>query len=121
MRMLTPPKGTPGFEPRLLRDSLKCSQCIPTCYETTHEIEMETSPDQKTSVWKFYSYLDVAYGNLGAKKYQRDITFAWTDLLGMYLLVLTIIILMISSVVKYRHFLVRASKYIFLDTKCVFC
>ncbi|VVC45397.1 Hypothetical protein CINCED_3A008336 [Cinara cedri] len=81
MRMLTPPKGTPGFEVRLLRDSLNCSQCIPTCYETTHEIEMEASPDQRTSVWKFYSYLDVAYGNLGAKKYQRDITFAWTDLL----------------------------------------
>lgn len=82
--MSTPPKGTPGFEDRLLRNSLKCSQCIPTCYETTHEIEMETSPDQKTTVWKLYnSYLDVAYGNLGAKKYQRDITFAWTDLLGI--------------------------------------
>ncbi|KAE9533015.1 hypothetical protein AGLY_009443 [Aphis glycines] len=81
IRMLTPPKGTPGFESRLIRDSLDCSQCIPTCYETTHEIEMESSPDQRTSVWKLFSYLDVAYGNLGSKKYQRDITFAWTDLL----------------------------------------
>jgi len=84
MRMLTPPEGTPGFETQLLEDSLNCSQCIPTCYETTHEIEMESSPDQRSSVWTFYSYLDVAYGNLGAKKYQRDITFAWTDLLGTY-------------------------------------
>jgi len=83
--MLTPPKGTPGFEDRLIRDSLDCSQCIPTCYETTHEIEMESSPDQRTPVWKLFSYLDVAYGNLGSKKYQRDITFAWTDLLGWYI------------------------------------
>jgi hypothetical protein len=45
---------------------------------------METSPDQSTSVWEMYSYLDVAYGNLGAKKYQRDITFAWTELLGKH-------------------------------------
>uniref|UniRef100_A0A2S2NI48 Sodium channel protein Nach n=1 Tax=Schizaphis graminum TaxID=13262 RepID=A0A2S2NI48_SCHGA len=82
IRMLTPPKGTPGFEARLIRDSLDCSQCIPTCYETTHEIEMESSPDQRTSAWNLFSYLDVAYGNLGSKKYQRDITFAWTDLLG---------------------------------------
>lgn len=80
--MLTPPIGTPGFEDRLLRHSLNCSMCIPTCYETSHEIEMQSSPDQRASVWKYYSYLDVAYGNLGAKKYQRDITFAWTDLLG---------------------------------------
>lgn len=82
MRMLTPPVGTPGFDVRLLRGSLNCSECIPTCYETTHEIEMDSSPDQRKSVLKYYSYLDVAYGNLGAKKYQRDITFAWTDLLG---------------------------------------
>lgn len=85
MRMLSPPEGTPGFETRLLKDSLNCSHCIPTCYETTHEIEMESSPDQRSYVWTFYSYLDVAYGNLGAKKYQRDITFAWTDLLGRFL------------------------------------
>lgn len=83
MRMLSPPKGTPGFESRLLYDSLQCSQCIPTCYETTHEIEVETSSEQRMSALKYYSYLDVAYGHLGAKKYQRDITFAWTDLLGM--------------------------------------
>lgn len=82
MRLLTPPKGTPGFDVHLLYNSLNCSQCIPTCYETTHEIEIDSSPDQRTSILKFYSYLDVAYGNLGAKKYQRDITFAWTDLLG---------------------------------------
>lgn len=82
IRMLRPPMGTPGFETKLLRNSLECSQCIPTCYETTHEIEMESSPDQRRSIWELYSYLDVAYGNLGAKKYQRDITFAWTELLG---------------------------------------
>lgn len=80
--MLSPPKDTPGFDHQILLYSLKCAQCIPTCYETTHEIEIETSPDQRSSIQTFYSYLDVAYSNLGAKKYQRDITFAWTDLLG---------------------------------------
>lgn len=84
IRVLKPPLGTPGFDSHILQNSLECSQCIPTCYETTHEIEMETSPDQSTSIWEMYSYLDVAYGNLGAKKYQRDITFAWTELLGKH-------------------------------------
>ncbi|XP_050436565.1 sodium channel protein Nach-like [Adelges cooleyi] len=81
IRVLSPPKGTAGFEPHLLETSLNCSHCLPTCYETSHQLEFESFPDQNPIAWKYHGYLDVAYGNLGATKYQRDVTFVWTDLL----------------------------------------
>ncbi|XP_050536342.1 uncharacterized protein LOC126902781 [Daktulosphaira vitifoliae] len=81
LRLLTPPIGTLGFEPKLLHHSLNCTHCRPTCYETTYQLEINYSLDQNPLVWKYFGYLDVAYINLGATKYQRDITFVWTDLL----------------------------------------
>lgn len=82
MRLQRPPHNTPGFEPEAIKRSLNCSHCIPTCYETEHDLEVDIVSDSQWLSNLHYGHLDVAYGNLGATKYQRDITFNWTDLLG---------------------------------------
>lgn len=82
MRLQRPPENTPGFDQELMERSLNCSYCIPTCYETEYDLEVDFLSDSHRLSQIYYGHLDVAYGNLGATKYQRDITFTWTDLLG---------------------------------------
>lgn len=82
MRLQRPPENTPGFNQEDMQRSLNCSHCIPTCYETEHDLEVDYLADSHWLSRIYYGHLDVAYGNLGATKYQRDITFTWTDLLG---------------------------------------
>lgn len=82
MRLQRPPENTPGFDDEVMKRALNCSHCIPTCYETEHDLEMVVLYDSHWLSKIYYGHLDVAYGNLGATKYQRDITFTWTDLLG---------------------------------------
>ncbi|CAH0770738.1 unnamed protein product [Bemisia tabaci] len=81
LKFLTPPRNVPGFDFTFLNESLDCSHCQTTCYETEHDLEVTFVPDSLPTAAMFYGYLDVAYGNLGATKYQRDITFTWIDLL----------------------------------------
>lgn len=84
LSLLAPPPNTPGFYVEALRKSLNCSHCIPTCYETEHDLEIDIIQEARLTSQDFYGHIDVTYGELGAKKYQRDITFTWTDLLGEY-------------------------------------
>lgn len=82
MRLQRPPDNTPGFDKEAINRSLNCSHCIPTCYETEHDLEVDFLSDSHFLSGVYYGHLDVAYGNLGATKYQRDVTFTSSDLLG---------------------------------------
>lgn len=82
LRLRRPPNDTPGFDQEVIERSLNCSHCIHTCYETEHDLEVDYLSDSQWLSRIHYGHLDVAYGNLGATKYQRDIIFTWTDLLG---------------------------------------
>ncbi|KAI5748957.1 hypothetical protein M8J76_003584 [Diaphorina citri] len=81
LRLLRPPDGTPGFDSLNIKHSLNCSRCAPTCYNTEYDLEISYVPDARNKTWLYSGHLDIFYGNLGARRYLRDITFTSSDLL----------------------------------------
>lgn len=79
----THPPHRYGFLPSEIIEALNCS-CSPTCYDTEYDLIMSRTQTPRTHLRDNSSYIDIHYGNLGVVKYQRDITFGWTDLLGEF-------------------------------------
>lgn len=73
-----------GFNDSDLTSLLNCSQCLPTCHETTYDTDAAFSEDTLPLAQESCGVLDIFYRNEGAVKYQRDVTFGWEDLLGMF-------------------------------------
>nr|XP_018906638.1 PREDICTED: pickpocket protein 19-like [Bemisia tabaci] len=85
LRLFSPPFGNiRGFSQNIssgLSMPLNCSQCLPTCHESTYDVDTDFSRDTQPLAQKTDGYVDVFYKNEGAVKYQRDVTFGWSDLL----------------------------------------
>ncbi|PSN55275.1 hypothetical protein C0J52_05821 [Blattella germanica] len=80
LRFFSPPENSMK-NPEEERTSLQCSYCLPTCRETTYQVQSSFDRDYHPSNANAKGYLDVYYKDLGAVKYQRQLAFDGMNLL----------------------------------------
>jgi hypothetical protein len=69
-------------DPSEERTPLQCSYCLPSCRETTYQVQSSFDRDYHPSNVGAKGYLDVYFKDLGAVKYQRQLAFDGMNLLG---------------------------------------
>lgn len=86
MKFFRPPPDTAHRESTVpeMHHSLECSRCLPTCSETYYVEDEDITSDTHPKAQNSFGYLDMYYKPGGAMYYERDVTFGWQDLVGMY-------------------------------------
>lgn len=73
-----------GFTVSEMHHPLECLHCLPACIESYYVDDEDITTDTQRRAQDSYGYLDLYYRSGGAVYYERDVTFGWQDLLGMY-------------------------------------
>lgn len=73
-----------GFTASEMHHPLECLHCLPACIESYYVDDEDITSDTQPRAQDSYGYLDLYYRSGGAVYYERDVTFGWQDLLGMY-------------------------------------
>ncbi|GLH01456.1 Pickpocket protein 28 [Gryllus bimaculatus] len=88
LRFYRPPERMRGVEgrlreriwQRLVDRGIDCSHCLPTCHDSTYDLEADVTTDNKLTSSNT-TYLDIFYKDLYAVKYGRELSFGETELL----------------------------------------